>query len=227
MRFGRLLRAMGALAVVLFAAVPGIAAPSGVTAAPLPRGGGAIAASLGYVERDVEDGTLDEARSRRLLFKGAVGVGGGFDLYAFLGLADLQYRDADFEGNLGEDVGLGVRFGGLVLGDETTHLVFDLQAEYFASDDGDRTSRHQGYHMAVYAVGEYGASGRVGFLYPYGGIRLSYADYDNEHFDDFKSDDAFGILAGADYFVSPNVFFGGEIHLFDESSLYLSAGYRF
>ena len=40
-------------------------------------------------------------------------------------------------------------------------------------------------------------------------------------------DDFVGVFGGVDYFVSPNVFFSGEAHLFDETSIYLGVGYRF
>ena len=72
------------------------------------------------------------------------------------------------------------------------------------------------------------AAGKVGFFYPYGGARVSSSRYEGEHgVDDHKSKNFIGFLGGADYFVSPNVYFSGEVHLFDEMSLYLTTGYRF
>ena len=120
-----------------------------------------------------------------------------------------------------------MRWGDISLGDESTTLVLDGQFEYFGSEDGDFKVKQQAYHVAAYVVKQFGAAGRVGYFYPFGGIRFSYADFDNERYADFENDDIFGLFAGADYFVNPNVFFSGELHLFDENSFYLTAGYRF
>lgn len=219
---------IGLIALLLLLSSTVHAAMTGGLAAPLGAGQATVSVSLAYIERDVQEGDVrDEARSRRILFKGEMGVGYGLDFYAFLGMTDLSFRDMDFDGNLGETFGLGVRWGDISLGDESTTLVLDGQAEYFASDDGSFTAKQQAYHVAAYVVKQFGAAGRVGYFYPFAGVRFSYARLENEHRDDFENDDIFGLLAGADYFVNPNVFFSGELHLFDENSFYLTAGYRF
>jgi hypothetical protein len=65
------------------------------------------------------------------------------------------------------------------------------------------------------------------------GARVSYAKYRDGDWDADGSDETdnaenfIGFFAGADYFVSPNVYFTGEVHLFDSMSVYGTAGYRF
>ena len=56
---------------------------------------------------------------------------------------------------------------------------------------------------------------------------MSYVDYDNEGSRDYEGDDKFGMVAGADFFANPNVFFSTEFHLFAENAFYFTAGYRF
>ncbi len=199
----------------------------GGLAAPLETGRFAVSATLGYSERDVEDGVDDELSSRRILFRGGFGVADGLELYGIVGLTDAEFDDVDFEGGLGETFGGGVRYGLFHFQETGVKLVLDAQGEYFRSSDGSKRVRQQAYHGAVYLVKEVGAAGRVGYFYPYGGLRLSYARYDGKGVDDYTNDDFLGVFGGVDYFVNPTVFFSGEVHLFDEMGLYLGVGYRF
>jgi hypothetical protein len=217
---------LGVAAVFLLVSGQARAAMTGGLASPPNSGEATMSVTLAYSERDVSNDEFDQARSRRFLFKGDFGVGQGVDFYAFLGLSDLSYREADFNGNLGETVGMGLRYSPVTLPDRT-RLVFDVQTEYFASDESDVTVRQQAYHAAAYMVGEFGSSGRSGYFYPFAGVRLSYADYENDGGADYKSDRYFGLFGGADVFVNPNVYLSGEFHLFDENAFYLTVGYRF
>lgn len=217
------------LLAAFFLAVPQArAGHSGGLASPVGPGGLALSATLAYGERDVEDGRDDQVASRRALLRAQFGVLDGVDLYATVGLGDLEFDHADFEGSLGESFGVGLRYGLLNFKENEMKLVLDVQGEYLRSSDGGERVRHQAYHAAALLVKEIGAAGRVGYLFPYGGARVSYARYDaSGGVDDYTSDDVIGVLGGVDYFVNPNVFFSAEAHLFDETGLYLSAGYRF
>lgn len=216
------------VAAAVLAAGPVAAAQTGGLASPLDVGGLAVSATLGYAQRDVKDGRDDQLTDRSVLFRAEVGVADGLDLYGILGFTDADLDHADFAGTLGESFGVGVRYGLLNFPESALQVVLDLQGEYFRSRDGDRDLRTRAYHAATYLVREIGAAGRVGYIYPFGGVRLSYARADGGGgVDDVHSDDLVGIFGGADYFVNPNVFFSGEVHLFDETSLYLGVGYRF
>ncbi|MDW7709305.1 MAG: hypothetical protein SCH98_02430 [Deferrisomatales bacterium] len=217
-----------AVGTVLFLAGAASAAQTGGLASPLGPGGFATSVTLGYGERDVKDGRRDEVVTRRVLLRGQVGVTDGVDVYGTVGLGDLDFDRADFSGSLGETFGAGVRLGLLSFPESAIKLVLDLQGEYLRSTDGGKRVRHQAYHAATYVVREVGAARRVGYFFPYGGVRVSYARYDgNRGVPDTEGDDYVGVFGGADYFVNPNVFFTGELHLFDETGLYLGVGYRF
>lgn len=204
-----------------------LAAMTGGLAYPPAPGEATLSMTLAYSERDLAGGDVaDQARSRRFFFKADFGVAPQVDIYALLGLTDLSYREADFEGNLGEAAGLGVRYSPVTFADRTK-LVFDMQAEYAASNEGDESVRSQAYHAAAYFAGEFGSTGRAGYFYPFAGVRLSYAEYANEGFRDYHSDNVFGLFGGADLFINPNAYISAEFHLFDENAFYLGLGYRF
>lgn len=206
----------------------GQAAQTGGLASPLGAGGVAGSVALGYGERDVRDGREDDVATRRALVRGQFGVADGLDLYGTVGLGDLRFDRADFRGSLGESFGAGVRLGLLHFPESAFRLVLDLQGEYLRSTDGSKRVRHQAYHVATYLVREVGAARRVAYFFPYGGVRVSYARYDaNRGLADYENDDFVGVFGGVDYFVNPHVFFSGELHLFDENSLYVGVGYRF
>jgi hypothetical protein len=205
-----------------------LAAPTGGLATLVGPGGGAVSAGVAYSQRDVTDGRNDQVSSLRTLLRGQVGVLDGLDLYGFIGFTDLLFDHTDFEGSRGGGFGGGVRYGLLSFPDSGLRLVLDLQGEYSRVNGDNRNVRSQAYHAAVYLLKEFGAAGKVGYFYPYGGAQVSYAKHDGRgQIDNFHSRDVVGIFGGADYFVNPNVFFSGEIHLLDETSIAVGAGYRF
>lgn len=209
-------------------AVPTMAASTGGLAAPLGVGQVAVSANLGYTERDVKNGSSDEVNSRRILFRAQAGIADGLDVYGVLGFADVDYKEADFSGSLRGAAAIGIKYGLLHHADSGFRLILDAQGEFGESKDGSEKVRQQTYALSAYALKEVGAAGKIGYLYPYGGLRLSYARFDGRGgVDDYKADDYFGFFGGADYFVNPNVFFTGEVHLFDETSIYLGVGHRF
>lgn len=202
------------------------AAIVGGLATPLNESEASLSLIMGYSERDVEDGIKDEARSKKFLFKGAYGLGHNADIYAILGLSDIDYKDVNFSGNLGETFGLGLRYSPVEFADGTK-LVVNLEGEYSASEDGSDKVKSQIYRGTVYAVGKFGSSGKFGFFFPYAGLSVSSASYDNDGYDDYDSSGNIGLVAGTDFFVNPNIFFTLEFHVFDESAAAISAGYRF
>lgn len=226
MRFGK---ALLTAVILTFFAMPlqGVAhaSGSGGLAQPFSKGSGMFGVTMGYSQKDLHD--APEAQSRKLFFKGGFGFGGGFDGYAYLGFSDLKYDESSFSGSLGELIGLGMRYGGFLIGEGPARMVIDLQWEYFGSEDGDRKATVDTKHVAAYIVREFGAAGKIGYFYPYAGLRYSDAHYSNDDWRDYDENHNLGFFGGADYFVNPNVFFSGEMHIFDEESISLTAGYRF
>lgn len=219
--------AAGLLALGMFGGRVAFASQLGGLATLVGPGGAVVSANVGYVERDVKDGRDDQVSSLRTVLRGAVGVMDGLDLYGYAGFTDLLFDKADFEGSRGATVGGGVRYGLLSFSDSDIRLVLDLQGEYLRVNDRGSV-RGQAYHAAVYVLKEYGAAGSVGYFYPFAGAEVSWAKYrGGDGLDTFRSKDVVGVFAGADYFVNPNVFFSAELHLFDETSVTVGAGYRF
>lgn len=218
----------GCATVLLLTGGPAVAAQTGGLAAPVGPHGFALSANLAYTERDVEDGRDDEVESLRIRFRIQFGFRDGLDLYGDVGVSDARFDHTNFDGGLGPSFGVGLRCRLLDVQDRALKLILDAQAEYSRSKDGSKRADFQAYHLALYLLKEIGAAGRVGYFYPYGGLRASYARYDmNRGIDDLENEDFLGIFGGADYFVTPTVFFAGEIHLFDETSIHVGVGYRF
>lgn len=213
------------LAVVLGAGAARAAMVGGL-ASPLNESEASLSLIMGYSERDVEDGIKDEARSKKFLFKGAYGLGHNAEIYALLGLSDIDYKDVNFSGNLGETFGFGLRYSPTEFADGTK-LVLNLEGEFSASEDGTDKVKSQAYRASVYAVGKFGSSGKFGFFFPFAGLSISSVSYENDGYDDYENSGNIGLVAGTDFFVNPNIFFTLEFHIFDESAAYLSAGYRF
>jgi hypothetical protein len=218
---------LASLVALLLAAPQARSSQTGGLASPVGPSRLALSATLGYGERDVEDGRDDQVTTRRVLVRAQFGVIDGLDVYATVGLGDVDFDHADFSGSLGESFGAGVRYGLLHFRESGMKLVLDAQGEYLRSSDSGERVGNQTYHAAAFLVKELGAAGRVGYLFPYGGVRVSYARYDGSGLDDYTGKDFLGVFGGVDYFVNPNVFFSAEAHLFDEMGLYLGAGYRF
>lgn len=202
------------------------AAMLGGLAQPLNESEASLSLTLGYTQRDVEDGDYkDEASSRRFLFKGAYGLGKAADVYAFAGLTDIAFKEADFDGSLGESFGAGFHYSPVEFQDGT-RLVLDFQGEYASSDEGGTSVNYQMFRGAVYMVGKFGSSGKFGFFYPFAGLSVASAEYKSDG-DEVKGEGNIGMIAGSDFFVSPNVFLSMEFHLFEENAAFLTSGYKF
>lgn len=203
------------------------AAMLGGLAEPLDESQASLSLTLGYSQRDVKDGDVkDEASSRRFLFKGAYGLGKSADVYAFAGLTDIAFKEADFDGSLGESFGAGFHYSPVEFQDGTK-VIFDFQGEYAASDEGNTKVTYQAFRAAAYIGGKFGSSGKFGFFFPYAGLALSSSEYKVSGGDDAKGEGNIGLIAGTDFFVSPNIFLSMEFHLFDENAAFLTSGYKF
>jgi hypothetical protein len=203
------------------------AAQTGVPAAPVGAQGAAVSVSVGYAERDLDGRGNDRASSLATRLTGAFGLTDEITLYGRAGAADLRFRDEGFDGSRGADLGLGVRYAMLTFPQSRTKLVLDLEAGMLRVTDEGHTVRAQEYHAATYVVKEVAPGGGAGTLFPYGGFRASFARYRGGGFGTRRLENHVGAFVGADYFMTPNVYFSGAVHLFDETSLALAVGYRF
>lgn len=218
----------GFLPLFVLAAGAAHASNTGGLAWPVGPGGFASSVTIAYAEQDL-DKSGETVSTFRNLLRAQFGLLDDLDVYGAVGTSDLEVSDSDEGGGRGFTFGGGVHYSMVRAADASIRLMLNLEAEWLNVDGVKRGA----YQAAVYVVKQYGAAGTTGYFFPYAGARVSYAKYrggdldgDGENETD-KAENFIGFLAGADYFVSPNVFFTGEVHLFDEMSVYGSAGYRF
>ena len=175
---------------------------------------------IGVVDRDVKIGALDEDFTSRVFgVKASYGLNDRVDVYATIGLADIQDL-GPYDCALGNMVGGGGKFL-IIEGANGTRLTLNGDARILRTDDGAIDVEYREISAALIV------SKKVGNLTPFGGVKLSEVDIDIDQDKDAEEEKGTGLFAGVDYFVNPNVYFTGEIHVFAENTLYAGVGYNF
>ncbi len=211
------------LITVMIFALPGLAAAAQIGG--LSQNMGAqlltVSANVGFIDRDVKNGGgKGDFNSRSFIIKTTYGVSDKLDAHFDIGFADVQDLPG-FNGSLGTAIGGGVKYLLFEGTANNTRVSIDASILTFESEDsGKGDADYLEYSVAAVI------SKKSGNLTPFGGFRFSDVDIDSS-VGDFKADDKFGLFAGADYFVNPNVYFTGELHVFAENTIYLGAGYNF
>lgn len=183
------------------------------------EGGLSLSTGLSYAEKDVErNGRREEMTTRQLVVKGSYGLLPNLDLNVKLGFADLEVDD--FEGRLDALYGVGFKFKMFQDPNNKVNVLLDGEVSQFSSEDSGVDADILDYHIA------FTVSNKSGNITPYGGIKFSETEID---FDStkFTADNNVGVFGGVDYFVNPNVFFTGEVSIFDQEALYVGVGYKF
>jgi len=183
------------------------------------EGGLSLSTGLSYAEKDVErNGRREEMTTRQLVVKGSYGLLPNLDLNVKLGFADLEVDD--FEGRLDALYGVGFKFKMFQDPQNKVNVLLDGEVTQFSSEDSGVDADVLDYHIA------FTVSNKAGNITPYGGIKFSETEID---FDStkFTADNNVGVFGGVDYFVNPNVFFNGEVSIFDQEALYVGVGYKF
>jgi hypothetical protein len=179
-----------------------------------------INADVGFKKQDVERGNItDELSSRSFVIKATYGMQDRLDVFLNVGFADIQDIQT-FDGSLGTLIGGGFKY--LLFGPgQSTQVSIYGSIEGFESKDSGRKADVLGYDLALMV------SNKSGNFTPYGGLKFSDLEVDIAGMGEYDAKDNFGLFAGVDYFVNPNVFFTGEVHIFNENTLYFGAGYNF
>ncbi|MCL4236140.1 MAG: hypothetical protein KJ042_16665 [Deltaproteobacteria bacterium] len=217
------------VALVCFAAASAMAAPLGGLSYNIGVRGFAFSAGpgVGFVQRDVHvienERAVDESSSSRLLLKVDVAPVYFFDVFGIVGMADYQLDDADFRGSLAPAYGGGGRLM-LLPYSLKTDLNVSLDAQYLGYRTEDHRVKARIDESQIAAIIAYKLRGLV----PYGGVKYNpvkaqFAGDDN----DLLNDQEYGVFLGIDYFVTPNVFFSGELSIFSETSFFAMVGYNF
>lgn len=206
--------------LILLPAAAGAGQVGGL-ATSVGEGGLSLSANLSYISKDMErNGQKDEMTTRQLVLKGSYGLLSNLDINVKLGFADLEVDDIDFEGRLDTLYGAGFKFTMFQDPDNKVNVLMNGEISKFSSSDNDIDADIMNYQLAFIV------SNKAGNITPYGGIKFSETEIDFNG-SKYTADSNVGILGGVDYFVNPNVFFTGEINIFDQDALYLGVGYKF
>jgi hypothetical protein len=213
------------LILLLLAATPAMAAQMGGMIAMDKPFSFSLSAAVGYHARQVyldnDDSTKLDAEQKQFLFKPNLSVHEHIALYLQVGFTDLTIDN--FRGRLGATYGGGLnlsllpkrRYDKFNVGIDIAMLMFD-------SED-DIT-----YNVLEYSGGLYFTYDTRQMSY-YLALQYSDARYecDEPGVPDLLADDHFGVVMGIDYLITPEVFFIGEMHNFDEDFILLGVGYWF
>ena len=212
---------LAALAVILILPATAMAGQIGGLADAM--GGQLLTTTVyvGLIDRDVKINGMDEDfTSNMLTVKATYGLNERVDLYATLGKANIQGL-AGFDGSLEDIYGGGAKFL-LFEGVNKTRVIINADARFLESSDGGDDVDYRELSAAVII------SKKRGNLTPYGGIKVSDVLIDDSRTSkDWEEEKGTGFFAGADYFVNPNVYFTGEIHVFAENTIFAGVGYNF
>ena len=196
-----------------------------------------IASGVGFVQRDVhiilDDSRVGEATSSRWFVKVDAGPIKYLDVYGLIGAADFKISGTElgeqsYRGNLATFYGGGIRPQLLPLGLFTSKvsLAADLQYAAFTTEDeiGGETFQARYQEGQVALVLTY----NLKMVIPYGGLKYNPINVDITGVkNDLKGDIDAGVFIGTDYFVTPSVFFSGELSIFSETSIFLTVGYNY
>ncbi len=207
--------------------VAAVATPIGGLSYNIGGPGFSVSSGVGFTLRDVhvikEESIIDESSSSRFLNKLNVAPVDYLDVYALFGAADYQLADADYRGRLAPMYGGGVRPMILPYGwDIPLNVSADVRYLAFTTSDHKVEGRYQEFQAALIIA--YKAEG----VMPYGGLKYNPIDVGiSGRHNDLEGEMDSGLFIGCDWFVTPNVFFAGELAIFSETSAHLMVGYNY
>ncbi|MDT8318359.1 MAG: hypothetical protein RQ824_10295 [bacterium] len=207
---------LAALAVILTLPATALAGQIGGLADHM--GGQLLTAtvSVGVIDRDVKrSGTDDDYKMNVLSARVTYGLNDRVDLYATLGKANID-SFGNVDDSLEDIYGGGVKFL-LFEGANKTRVILNADANFMETSDADYRD----------ISGSVIISRKRGNLTPYGGVKVSAVEINPDLGKDWEEEKGTGFFAGLDYFVNPNVYFTGEIHVFAENTIFAGVGYNF
>lgn len=192
--------------------VGGLASNVGVAGLSLSGG-------ISYITKDVEGGgQKNEMTARAFIVKGDYGILPNLDLIVKLGFADLKV--GSFEGRMDGLYGAGLKFKLFKDPADRVNVYIDAEVSKFSSSITGAKVDVRDYQAAFII------SNKAGNITPYGGLKVSETELDNGTTKSTASKHV-GLVGGADYFVNPNVFFNGEVNIFDQQAVFVGVGYKF
>ncbi len=217
------------ITILLFWIIPLSATDSGVTGIPLDNMELAGGMGFSYIYRPLKNsqGYADNIRSFQILFRGGIGITSYINLFLMGGFNDARRELEGFRGTLSPFYGAGIRIIPLSQYSSIINAFMEADATY-----SKITGISRGQIDTLYWIK---FDTKVGiskffnnYLGFYGGIKYSYQIIKQVSTGEKPlSQLPWGIFLGADYFVTPYVFFETEMHNFDQDALFLLVGTKF
>jgi hypothetical protein len=201
--------------IVMFASVSpvAIAGTVGNPTASVAKGSFLVGAEIDFWERDMENGGTFDVDGTKILVKGTGGISDNIDVFAKIGMAEVE--DSGFD----PAIGVGVKVNVYERGKVKAGVV--AQVLYWSGEDSGRDIDITEFDLAF--GGSYDVTKEFDC---YGGLMLAIVDGDVDG-DDFDEDDPIGIFLGGEFDITPEAKAGVELRLISETSFTLMAGFAF
>ena len=201
--------------IVMFASVSpvAIAGTVGNPTATVAKGSFLVGAEIDFWERDMENGGTFDVEGTKILVKGTGGISDNIDVFAKIGMAEVE--DSGF------DLAIGV--GGKVNVYERGKIKAGVVAQilYWSGEDSGQDIDITEFDLA------FGVSYDVTKEFDcYGGLMLAMVEGD-QNGNDFDQDDLIGIFLGGEFDITPEAKAGVELRLISETSFTLMASFAF
>lgn len=201
--------------IVMFASVSpvAIAGTVGNPTATVAKGSFLVGAEIDFWERDVENGGTFEVDGTKILVKGTGGISDNIDVFAKIGMAEVE----------DSDMGLAIGIGGKVNVYERGKVKAGVVAQilYWSGEDSGVDIDITEFDLAF--GGSYDVTKEFDC---YGGLMLAMLQGDANG-NDFDQDDPIGIFLGGEFDITPEAKAGVELRLISETSFTLMASFAF
>ncbi len=201
--------------IVMFVSVSpvAIAGTVGNPTATVAKGSFLVGAEIDIWKRDMKNGGTFDVDGTKILVKGTGGISDNIDVFAKIGMAEVE--DSGF------DLAIGV--GGKVNVYERGKVKAGVVAQVlmWSGDDSgadiDITEFDLAFGVSYDVTKEFDC---------YGGLMLAMVQGDFNG-NDFDQDDPIGIFLGGEFDITPEAKAGVELRLISETSFTLMAGFAF
>ena len=201
--------------IVMFVSVSpvAIAGTVGNPTATVAKGSFLVGAEIDFWERDMENGGTFEVDGTKILVKGTGGISDNIDVFAKIGIAEVE----------DSDMGLAIGVGGKVNVYERGKVKAGVVAQilYWSGEDSGVDIDITEFDLAF--GGSYDVTKEFDC---YGGLMLAIAEGDADG-NDFNEDDPIGIFLGGEFDITPEAKAGVELRLISETSFTLMANFAF
>ena len=215
--------------VVFFYATSVGATESGVPGFPLSNFGLTGGIGFSYIYRPLQnkEGYADSIKSFQILLRGGIGITNYLNFFIMGGLNDARKKVGGFKGTLSPFYGVGARL--VILSQNFTITNLYVEGDTTYSEISGIENGKVGTLYWVKFDGKIGISKFLkNYIALYGGFKYSYQRIKFAQSEEMlHSQLPWGVFIGADYFVTPFVFFEAEMHNFDQDALFLLVGTKF